>query len=156
MALTISNRQASPIGLWADPAAYKVAPAMNDGTVIVEPTLASQAIIDLHVKAGVITAVDNSPVNTVAPDITGTAQVGESLTLSNGTWTGTPTPTYAHVWQVSDDGVDGWSDISGATSETYIPVVGDVGKFLRGVVTATNTSGVAVAASDATDAVIAE
>lgn len=156
MPLTVSNRQASPVGLWGVPTAYKIAPAMNGATVIVEPTLASQAIIDLLIKAGVATAVDNSPVNTVAPAITGTAQVGETLTLSNGTWAGSPSPSYTRRWQISDDGLDGWTNISGATATTYSPVEGDVGKFLRGVVTATNTSGVVSAVSAATDAVLAE
>lgn len=44
----------------------------------------------------------------------------------------------------------------GATTTTYSPVGGGVGKFLRGVVTATNTSGVVSAVSAATDAVLAE
>ena len=39
-------------------------------------------------------AVAVIPTNSVAPTITGTAQVGATLTAVNGTWAGTPTPTY--------------------------------------------------------------
>jgi len=42
---------------------------------------------------------DTAPVNTVAPAITGAANVGATLTSTSGTWTGSPTPTYAYQWQ---------------------------------------------------------
>jgi len=40
----------------------------------------------------------SSPVNTVAPAVTGTTVVGQVLTTTNGTWTGVPTPTYSYQW----------------------------------------------------------
>lgn len=88
-----------------------------------------------------------APVNTVLPVITGTAQVGETLTVSNGTWTGNPNPTYTRRWQA--DGVN----ISGATATTYTPVEDDVGKVITAVVTATNSQGNASATSAGTAAV---
>lgn len=75
------------------------------------------------------------PVNTVAPAITGTPTSGQTLTVSNGTWTGSPTPTYTRQWR--RNGVN----ISGATATTYLLVAGDVGAIITVVVTATNALG---------------
>lgn len=91
---------------------------------------------------------NEAPANTSAPTVTGTPQVGQTLTGTDGTWTGTPTPTLARKWQISADGESGWADISGATSSTYAPVSGDVAKFTRFAVTGTNTEGSATAYSD--------
>lgn len=88
------------------------------------------------------------PRNTVAPAISGTAQVGQTLTVTNGTWTGN-SATYVRQWRAN--GVN----ISGATGTTYAPVVGDVGKVITCVVTATNSTGSVSAASNATAAVVA-
>lgn len=96
------------------------------------------------------TAVKGAPpANTVAPAITGTAQVGQTLTVSNGTWTGNPTPTFARQWRANG------ANISGATATTYVPVVGDIGKTITCTVTATNTVDSAQRTSAATTAVIA-
>ena len=85
--------------------------------------------------------VGTPPVNTAIPVITGDAYVGYTLTSSTGTWTGDPTPTYTYQWQ------QGTSDISGATSSTYVIQAGDEGSTLRCVVTATNSAGSASANS---------
>lgn len=91
----------------------------------------------------------NAPRNTAVPTITGTAQVGQTLTRTTGTWAGSPTPTYTQIWTAN--GVT----ISGATGTTYVPVIGDIGKVIRVVVTATNPNGSASATSAPTAAVIA-
>lgn len=90
----------------------------------------------------------NLPLNTVLPVITGTAQVGQVLTGSQGTWKGTGN-TYARQWTAN--GVD----IGGATGTTYTVVGGNVGQLIRHRVTATNSSGSASATSNPTAAVIA-
>ena len=87
------------------------------------------------------------PVNTVAPAITGTTTVGQTLTTTNGTWTGVPTPTYTRQWYA--DGVA----ISGATGTTRVLAAGEQGKVITVVVTATNSAGVVTATSNATAAV---
>ena len=74
-----------------------------------------------------------APVNTVAPAVTGTAVYGSTLTTTNGTWTGAPAPTFTYQWFRSPS-----TSISGATSSTYVLVVGDIGFGIYCQVTATN------------------
>jgi hypothetical protein len=90
-----------------------------------------------------------APANTVLPAITGTAQVGQTLTSTTGTWTGRATPQLYRQWKAA--GVA----IPGATAATYVPVVGDVGKAITVTVTGINITGKASATSAATAAVIA-
>lgn len=90
-----------------------------------------------------------APVNTVAPVVSGTANFGSTLTTTNGTWTGVPTPTFTYQWQRVT------TNISGATSSTYIPVQADVGSTLRCVVTATNVISAVSANSNSTASVAA-
>lgn len=87
------------------------------------------------------------PVNTVAPVVSGTAAVGQTLSTTSGTWTGAPTPTFTYQWQ------RGTSNISGATSTTYVVQLEDAGNTLRCVVTATNTLGAVSANSNNTASV---
>jgi len=87
------------------------------------------------------------PVNTVAPAVTGTASVGQTLTTTNGTWTGAPAPTFTYQWQRNT------VDISGATSSTYVLDFPDAGKAIRCVVTATNSLGAVSANSNSTASV---
>jgi hypothetical protein len=75
------------------------------------------------------------PTNTVAPVISGTAERGETLTSTTGTWTGTGTISYAYQWKRSG------ADISGATSSTYVLVAADDNAFITCNVTATDDTG---------------
>jgi hypothetical protein len=88
------------------------------------------------------------PVNSVAPAITGTATEGQTLSLSNGTWSNTP-DAYAYIWK-RDGAV-----IAGASAATYTLTSDDVGAVITGSVTATNLGVSAVANSNATAAVAA-
>lgn len=81
-----------------------------------------------------------APVNTVVPAITGTVAVGTALSLSDGTWTGTPT-SYAYAWLA--DGVA----ITGATTASYTVTRSLIGATLTGRVTATNGDGSTAATS---------
>jgi hypothetical protein len=75
------------------------------------------------------------PVFTVDPAISGDLDYGNTLTCSDGTVTGYPTPTLTRQWQ--SDGVN----ISGETGNTYTSVFGDVGDTITCEVTATNAYG---------------
>lgn len=81
------------------------------------------------------------PVNTVAPEISGTPELGEVLTGTDGTWTANPAPTFAYAWQRSADGSTGWANIAGADAATYTLVADDVDQYIRLEVTGTNTQG---------------
>ncbi|MDQ6867126.1 MAG: hypothetical protein M3178_01420 [Pseudomonadota bacterium] len=98
--------------------------------------------------APVIAAVSGVPVNTVLPTISGTPQVGQTLTATNGIWTNSPT-SFTYQWNRAG------TAIGGATASTYVPVSADVGNTLTISVTATNGTGSsAPATSAATGAVI--
>ena len=76
--------------------------------------------------------VVGAPTSTTAPEITGTAAVGQTLTCSTGTWTGAPTG-YATIWQRNGETV--------GPSSTHVVVAADLGATLRCVVIATNAAG---------------
>lgn len=71
----------------------------------------------------------------VAPSINGTAARGETLTLADGTWTGTGVITYARQWY--RDG----APIAGATGSTYVLVAADDNASMTARVTATDDDG---------------
>ena len=77
---------------------------------------------------------DDSPEPTVVPAITGTVAVGQVVSVSNGTWSGSPA-SYTYQWQAN--GVD----IAGATVPTYTVQAGDAGKLIGCAVTATDADG---------------
>ena len=95
-----------------------------------------------------------APVNTSAPTISGTAQAGDTLSASNGSWSNSPT-SYAYQWQDCTS-ASSCSNISGATSSTYSPQSSDVAKTVDVVVTATNAGGSTPATSAQTGTVAAD
>lgn len=101
-----------------------------------------------------LAAVGNSygakPLNTVAPAVTGTAQVRQTLSCSTGTWTAAPPSiTYTYQWKANG------SVISGATNSTYTIAVAYFGQSISCDVTATNIVGSTTASSNSTAAVAA-
>ncbi len=94
-----------------------------------------------------------APVNTAPPTISGTSAVGQVLSASTGSWTGSP--TFAYQWLSCD--VNGLSclPIAGANTSTYTPGVADVGLTLEAQVTATTSAGSTSLASSPTAAVSA-
>ena len=84
------------------------------------------------------------PVNTARPTLSGSFKIGGTITVSNGTWTGFPAPTYSYQW--TSEGIN----ITGATSASYTFKRIDAGKIIRCNVTATNSSGSVTVASHGT------
>ncbi len=79
--------------------------------------------------------------NTTAPVLSGTAQDGDTLSTTNGAWTGSPTIEYSYQWQRCNTSGASCTDIEGAIGSTYEAEEADIGHTLRAVVTATNGAG---------------
>ncbi len=92
----------------------------------------------------------SAPVNTVPPAVSGTAQSGQTLTASSGSWSANPTPTYRYQWLRCDSAGNACASIQNATATTYTQTATDVGSTLRVTVTATNSAGNAAATSTQT------
>jgi hypothetical protein len=75
-----------------------------------------------------------APVNTVAPVVTGTGTVGQTLSCTTGTWLYTPS-SYQYQW------MRGGVPIIGATANTYVSVVADSGNNVSCSLTAVNAAG---------------
>ena len=99
-------------------------------------------------------ATPSAPVNTTAPVISGTAQQGDTLSVSNGAWSGSPTG-FSYAWQDCDANGLNCVAISGAGRSTYTLQAGDVGNTIEASVTATNAGGSATATANATAVVTA-
>jgi hypothetical protein len=80
----------------------------------------------------------SKPGNLIPPAVSGSPNVGSTLTLTTGTWTGTPAPTIAIHWLRCDQPVtspytlvpEGCIVIPGATATTYAPTTADLAKYL--------------------------
>lgn len=88
------------------------------------------------------------PANTALPAISGTAQVGQTLSVSTGTWSNSPTG-FTYQWLAAG------TSITGATASTYVLTSAELGKAITATVVATNAGGSQSATSAATSAVVA-
>jgi hypothetical protein len=74
----------------------------------------------------------------VPPTITGTPQLGETLTADRGRWAGGPT-SFTYQWNHCDAAGANCAPITGAVASTYIPGTADAGMRITVTVTATNS-----------------
>ena len=97
----------------------------------------------------------NSPARG-GPAISGTVQVGETLTASTSAISDTDGLTkvsYAYQWTANDGNSD--SDIAGATARTYTLTAADVGKTIKVKVTFTDDAGIEESLPSAATAAVA-
>jgi subtilisin family serine protease len=94
------------------------------------------------------------PASTSLPTVSGTAQDGQTLGASAGSWSGSPT-SYAYQWQRCDSSGAACAPLAGATTSSYAVQTADVGSTLRVTVTASNSAGSATATSTQTAIVLA-
>jgi hypothetical protein len=87
------------------------------------------------------------PTNTAPPTIAGTPRDGETLSASNGTWSGTQPMSFRHQWLRCSDGC---TEIGGATGPSYQLTPADVGYTVAVAVTALNVGGSGRAQSSTT------
>lgn len=108
-------------------------------------TLASQTLETGYTRAALAVetgydaqpAAPTAPVNSVAPVVSGITTEGETLSCTDGVWTGTLPITYTYQWYR----VSGPTLIGGATSSTYLLDVADVGEDIFCIVGASNVAG---------------
>jgi subtilase family serine protease len=103
-----------------------------------------------------LVVAEGLPVNVVAPILSGSAIVGDMLSTTDGSWTGSPAPgpNLTYAWQRSTDSGTTWTPITGSISASYTLTGADSGFLVRAVVTATNTD-TAVSADSANSGVVA-
>jgi hypothetical protein len=94
-------------------------------------------------------AAGSAPVNTVAPAIAGTAEIGAALSVtSNGTWGNAPS-SYSYQWQRETGiGAGTFANVLGSTGSTYVLGAADEDLLVRVRVTATNATGSTTASSN--------
>ena len=93
------------------------------------------------VPTAVVGAATAAPVNTEPPTISGTLTLGQVLTASTGTWSGTAPITFAYVWMQCDANGNACKGVANGSTATFTLVSTDVGNTLRVEVTATNATG---------------
>jgi hypothetical protein len=82
------------------------------------------------------------PGNVTSPVISGTAEVGQTLISTDGTWNGTPPIAFNYQWDRCDATGKNCSLITGETTNTYTVQQADVGDTIQSNVTGTNSDGV--------------
>jgi Concanavalin A-like lectin/glucanases superfamily len=107
------------------------------------PDALSAATIQSHFAAAHV------PANTAPPEITGTATVGQTLTVQPGAWSDAATATRTYQWQRCDENGEDCGDIAGATGTTHVLGAEDECMTLQVAETVTNPSGAGTAISDA-------
>lgn len=90
------------------------------------------------------------PTSATLPSISGTPTVGQTLSASSGTWSGSTPMSYSYGWVRCASSGGSCSPISGAASATYTQTSADAGSTIRVTVSATNAAGSATATSAAT------
>jgi hypothetical protein len=93
----------------------------GDGTVDSDPSAPSDPVAARTLQG------------TTAPAITGTPQVDQELTASNGTWSGSAPITYTYAWQSCDGAT---CTPVGTGTAAYRPAAAGVGRRLKVLVTA--------------------
>jgi hypothetical protein len=94
----------------------------------------------------IITAI---PAISAAPTISGSPQVGSQITAIDATWTNGVTAT-VYQWKVGGINATGL----GATTLSYTPIIGDLGKTLTITVTAINPTGTSLPSTSAASSVV--
>jgi hypothetical protein len=83
---------------------------------------------DITPLTGIVSASAPTVSSSDPPTINGTPQIGNTLTVSPGTWSNQPT-SYTYQWERCSNGTT-CTAIDGATGSTYTPGMADVGDTL--------------------------
>jgi hypothetical protein len=107
----------------------------------------------LSTSEAVTATFSSVPVNTGLEIISGTPYSGQTLSTTNGTWTGSPT-SYTYQWEDCNSSGTSCTNITGATGTEYTLTGADVGHTVRVVIVAHNASGPSTPAESAATAVV--
>jgi hypothetical protein len=119
--------------------------------------LLAAGVVTVLAVAGLSSAASTAaPSNQSLPSISGTAQEGQTLSASSGSWGGTTPISYAYQWRRCDKNGAGCANVSGADSSTYLVKHADVSDTVRVRVTAKNSDGSSQATSNQTAVVTAK
>jgi len=139
---------------------YTVAPedagfAIKLAVTFTDPDGSAVAAAPLTAPVGESAPPPAPPANTAPPTVSGSAEEGQPLSASTGSWSGSPT-AYAVQWRRCDAAGANCAAIAGASGQTYPLAAADVGSTLRVTVTASNAGGAASAESAPTATVVAK
>jgi hypothetical protein len=112
------------------------------------------ALSDVSPATPVIGAAGKLAPSTL-PTVSGTAEVGHSLTAATGAWTGNGAISYTYQWQSCDQHEEHCETVAGAEAPTFLPSSGLAGTRLRARITAKDTEGSKTQATIATQPVAA-
>ena len=135
---------------------YTLTSADVGGTMLVDETATNAGGSGTAVSAlsPVVTTpalVVPVPVNTAPPTVSGSAQQGQTLVESNGTWTENP-GVFSYQWERC--GAVNCTLIPGATNQSYTLTAADVGDTIYVSETAANTGGAGTAVASKRSAVV--
>ena len=118
--------------LAADGKTYRVAQADVGSTLRVRVTAVNaDGSTNVRSEQTEVVGSNAAPLtNTARPTITGEARVGQELTASEGSWTGSPT-SFAFQWQRCNIDAITCLDVTGATGRTYGVRLADLGFRVR-------------------------
>jgi hypothetical protein len=129
-----------PVSAAAAPFGYPVTVSTNGfGLAVMPVAFGGRPVFD---TSGTLFGAAVIPANLTVPVISGTTRVGQTLSTSSGTWSGSAA-TYTYQWK------RGGTNIVSATLSTYLLVSADNGTNITVTVTATNSAGNASATSAA-------
>jgi hypothetical protein len=87
--------------------------------------------------AGLVAAKGAAFAATAQPTLSGAGTVGQALTMTAGTWSGTAPSTFAYAWLRCNANGRLCTPIAGATAAAYTPTADDSGHTVLATVTAT-------------------
>jgi hypothetical protein len=152
--VTVSGATASTYKLAAGDVGHTVRVVVNASNGGGSTPASSDPTVTVIAAATVTADPPSAPTNTGLPSVSGSAVEGQTLSASNGSWSGSPT-SFAYQWEDCNSSGSGCVTVSGATASTYKLAAGDVGQTVRVVVNASNGGGSTPASSVATATVIA-
>ncbi len=118
-------------------------------------SFAALAIVAIALVPIALAEGGTPPSNTVKPALSGIAKDGQTLSTTDGTWSGTSPFTFSYQWLRCDPVTWVCPAIAGASASSYTLTSADVGFKIQSSVTATNAAGQATAKSYASAVVSA-